>query len=50
MKKTIIKILVCIATFFVAIAIIGAITNQGNADMTVEMSPAEFPLVYVVRN
>ena len=50
MKKTIIKILVCIATFFVAIAIIGAITNQGNADMTVEMSPAEFPLVSVVRN
>ncbi|MDD2968129.1 MAG: hypothetical protein PHT21_01010 [Lachnospiraceae bacterium] len=50
MKKTIIKIFVCIVTFFASIAVIGAITNQGNADMTVEMSPAEFPLVYVVRN
>ena len=50
MKSTIIKICVCIITFFVSIAFIGAISNKGNADMTIEMPPAELPLVYVVKN
>ena len=50
MRKTIIKIIACVFTFFISIAVISAISNQGNADMTVEMSPAAFPLVYVTKS
>ncbi|NLL80418.1 MAG: hypothetical protein GX234_11675 [Clostridiales bacterium] len=47
MKKAVIKGMVFIATFFVALFTISAIVNQGNTDMTVEMEPATFPLVYM---
>lgn len=47
MKKTVIKGIVFVATFFTALFVISALLNQGNTDMTVEMGPATFPLVYM---
>lgn len=46
-KKTVIKGCVFFITFLAALLIISAAMNQGNTDMTVEMSPASFPLVYM---
>lgn len=46
-KKNVIKGCVFAATFLAALFIISAVMNQGNTDMTVEMSPASFPLVYM---
>jgi len=47
MKKPVIKGIVCVITFIIALIIISMITNKGNTDMTVEMQPATYPLVYV---
>jgi hypothetical protein len=47
MKKGIIKGIVCIATFLISIIVISAIMNRGNTDMTMEMSAASYPLVYI---
>ena len=46
MKKPVIKGIVCVITFIMALIIISTITNKGNTDMTVEMQPATYPLVY----
>lgn len=45
MKKSLIKGFVFICTFLISVIIISRIMNQGNTDMTMEMSPASFPLV-----
>lgn len=47
MKKSLIKAAVFICTFLLAVAVISRIMNQGNTDMTAEMSPATFPLIYM---
>lgn len=47
MKKGLIKGIVCCVTFFVSIFVISAIMNRGNTDMTMEMSAASYPLVYI---
>lgn len=47
MKKGLIKGIVCFVTFVVSLFVISAIMNRGNTDITMEMSPASFPLVYV---
>lgn len=47
MKKGLIKGIVCFVTFFVSIFVISAIMNRGNTDMTMEMSAASYPLVYI---
>lgn len=47
MKKSVLKGIVCVAVFILSLFIIGMITNKGNTDMTVEMDPAEYPLVYM---
>lgn len=47
MKRTVIKGTVFVLTFLAALFTIGAVLNQGNTDMTVEMGPATFPLVFM---
>jgi len=47
MKKAIIKACVCLITFVLAVLVIGKIQNRGNNDITVEMSAATLPLVYI---
>lgn len=47
MKKAILKGLVFAVTFFVSVLIISKIMNKGNNDLTVEMAPATFPVVYM---
>ncbi len=47
MKKGIIKGVVFGIVFFISIALFYNIMNHGNADMTVEMSQARFPVVYM---
>ena len=47
MKKTLIKAAVFVCTFFISLFVISRIMNQGNTDMTAEMSPASFPLIYM---
>lgn len=46
-KKNVMKGCVFFITFLAALFLISAVMNQGNTDMTVEMSPASFPLVYM---
>lgn len=48
MKKAVIKGIVFALTFFAALLAAGKIMNQGNHDMTAEMSPAGFPVVYML--
>ncbi len=48
MKKVIIKIIVCICVFLITLFISSNVYNQGNADMTSEMSRASLPLVHMV--
>ncbi|MDD2970944.1 MAG: hypothetical protein PHE02_02280 [Lachnospiraceae bacterium] len=50
MKKPILKGITCVAVFFITLIIISIITNKGNTDMTMEMAPASYPLVYVELN
>lgn len=47
MKKAIARGIVFIITFFVSVLVIGKVMNHGNTDMTTEMSPATFPLLYM---
>lgn len=47
MKKGLIKGIVCFVTFIVSIFVISGIMNRGNTDMTMEMSAASYPLVYI---
>ena len=47
MKKSIIKGIVYGAVFFIAMIVIDKIMNTGNVDMTAEMSPATFPVLYM---
>ena len=45
MKKTIIKIAVCVVVFIASAFIIGYIMNQGHNNMTMEMAPATLPVI-----
>ena len=45
MKKTIIRIAVCVVVFFASALIIGSIMNQGHNNMTMEMAPATLPMI-----
>ena len=45
MKKTIIKIAVCVVVFIASAFIIGGIMNQGHNNMTMEMAPATLPMI-----
>ncbi|MGN0133051.1 MAG: hypothetical protein ACI4AA_11470 [Lachnospiraceae bacterium] len=47
MKKGLIKGIVCFVTFMVSLFAISAIMNRGNTDITMEMSAASYPLVYI---
>lgn len=47
MKKGLIKGIVCVGTFLISLFVISSIMNRGNTDMTMEMSPASFPLIYI---
>ena len=47
MRKPFIKGTICVLIFIISVLIISAITNKGNTDMTVEMKPATYPLVYM---
>ncbi len=47
MKKTILHGVIILVTFFTALVVISNLLNQGNTDMTEEMRPASFPLVYM---
>lgn len=47
MKKGLIKGTVCVVTFLISLFVISAIMNRGNTDMTMEMSEASYPLVYI---
>lgn len=45
MKKTIIRIAVCVVVFLASALIIGSIMNQGHNNMTIEMAPATLPMI-----
>ena len=45
MKKTIIRIAVCVLVFLASALIIGSIMNQGHNNMTMEMAPATLPMI-----
>ena len=45
MKKTIIRIAVCVVVFLASALIIGGIMNQGHNNMTMEMAPATLPMI-----
>ena len=48
MKKTIIKLTVCCLVFLAALTIVNKFMNRGHDNLTMEMSPATFPLVTMV--
>lgn len=50
MKKALLKLGVSIAVFILSAIIISSIMNRGNTDLTAEMRPATFPLVYMEVN
>lgn len=47
MKKGLIKGIVCFVTFTVSLFVISIVMNRGNTDITMEMSAASYPLVYI---
>ncbi len=47
MKKTMLQVGVWLATFFLSLFVVSIWMNQGNTDMTVEMSRATLPLIYM---
>lgn len=47
MKKSLIKTAVFTLTFLLSLFIISGVMNQGNTDMTTEMSQASFPLIFM---
>lgn len=48
MKKTIIKIMYLLTIFILSIFLVSAAVNQGNADMTMEMGPATYPVIHMM--
>lgn len=48
MKKTIIKLSVFILTFIISLIVISKVMNQGNNNLTTEMSPAQLPVITMV--
>ncbi len=48
MKKTLIKSLILLTVFILSLYLISGIMNQGNTDMTAQMAPATYPLVYIM--
>ena len=48
MKKFVLKFVYLAAVFFITLLVVSGVANQGNADMTVEMAPASFPMVHMV--
>ncbi len=50
MRKAIIKGTVIGVVFFIALFVISHLVNQGNNDLTVEMSKATYPLVYMEKD
>lgn len=50
MKKSMIKSAVFVATFFIAMVVIGRLMNKGHDNLTVEMEPASLPLVTMELN
>lgn len=47
MKKALIKAAVFVCVFFISLFAVSRILNKGNTDMTAEMGPATFPLIYM---
>ena len=47
MKRSLIKAVGFTLTFFLSLFMISGVMNQGNTDMTTEMGPASFPLVFM---
>lgn len=45
MKKRIIKVVVLVAVFILAVAVFSAMTNKGNTDMTADMDSATLPTI-----
>jgi hypothetical protein len=50
MKKTLIKTVVCFIVFVATIVIAGKVMNKGHENITMEMSQASFPIIYMERN
>lgn len=50
MKKMIIKGAIVSVVFFMTLFIVSSILNQGNADMTMDMGKASYPVVTVNYN
>ena len=51
MKKGIlIKTIVCIVVFLISTVVISGLMNQSTLDITAEMKPAEYPLLYIESN
>lgn len=50
MKKALIKAAVFLGVFFISLFAVSGIINKGNTDMTAEMGPATFPLIYMNLN
>ena len=50
MKKGIIKGVIVLSVFLMALITISNIMNQGNTDMTIEMAQAVYPVVSVDYN
>lgn len=48
MKKTIIKCAYLTVVFLVSLLLAGAVLNQGNTDMTMEMGPATYPVIHML--
>lgn len=49
-KSVIIKVAVSLVVFVLSVIIISAVMNQSSMDITMEMSEAEYPLVYIESN
>ncbi|MCR5476679.1 MAG: hypothetical protein K6E92_03520 [Lachnospiraceae bacterium] len=45
MKKTLLKVFVFVAVFFVTMAVAHRMMNQGHENITMEMAPADFPVM-----
>lgn len=50
MKKTLMKISVFVIIFLVTLVVAGKVMNKGHENITMEMSQAAFPIVYMERN
>ncbi len=50
MKKTLIKLAVCLSVFLITLVITGNIMNKGHDNMTMEMAPASLPIVMMERD